>query len=205
MTIVNTDALEADVYTFTQRVFGLIHPTAGAAVAEFLNRTDRAMLPVTNALVYQPGSPRPPAAQERVAVASFYAVPKEQILWIRSGYFEAAAPLGYDTKRVAVYFDDYCIAGDIRLPHNSRLSDHLERSTRDKPFQRLFQATVAPAPKGPNLDAANGQEFAASEVLSVNFRNARGIAELTATRQSAYEPASRGSAVEVGKQKSDSV
>lgn len=179
MSVVPTDILEADVYTLTQRIYGLIHPTAGAAVAEFLNRPDRALLPVTNALVFQPGSPDPEAESKQVLAGPFYAVRKEQILYIRSGYFETQDPVEYVVTRIGVFFDDYCVSGTLRLPRGSRLSDHLERAARQKPFQRLYHARVAPSPTGHQSDdPADRKVYSLSEVLSVNLKNASGIAEL---------------------------
>lgn len=179
MSVVPTDVLEADVYTHTQRIYGLIHPTAGAAIAEFLNRPDRALLPVTNALVFQPGSPDPDVESRQVLAGPFYAVRKEQILYIRSGYFETQAPVEYVVKRIAVFFDDYCVSGSLRLPRGSRLSDHLERAARQKPFQRLYHARVAPSPTGhQSNDPGDRKVYSLSEVLSVNLKNASGIAEL---------------------------
>lgn len=193
MAVVNTDSLEAHIYCYTQRVFGLIHPTAGAAVAEYLNRNDRSILPVTNALVYHAGSANPPRASERIAAASFYAVPKDQILWVRSGYYEAGDPQSYETKQVTVYFDDCIVSGDLRLVRGSRLSDHLERATEKRAFQRLYNATVTPT------EAAVGREdrelvSSESEVLSVNLKNAHGVseAEAAAGMRATEQPAEYG-------------
>ncbi|HEX7004624.1 MAG TPA: hypothetical protein VF168_10605 [Trueperaceae bacterium] len=176
MALVNTDSLEAHIYCYTKRIFGLIHPTPGAAVAEFLNRGDRSILPVTNALVYRSGSADPPRASERIASTSFYAVPKEQILWIRSGYYETGDPHSYDIKQVTIFFDDCIVTGDLRLVRGSRLSDHLERTSEKRGFQRIYNAVVTPT------EAALGREdrelvSSESEVLTVNLRNAQGVSE----------------------------
>ena len=180
MAVVNTDSLEAHIYCYTKRVFGLIHPTAGAAVAEYLNRTDRSILPVTNALVYGSGAADPPRASERLAATSFYAVPKDQILWIRSGYYETGDPQSYELKQVTIYFDDCIVSGDLRLVRGSRLSDHLERTAEKRSFQRLYNAVVVPT------EAATARDdrdlvSSESEVLTVNLRNATGIAEAEAS------------------------
>ena len=196
MAVVNTDSLEAHIYCYAKRVFGLIHPTAGAAVAEYLNRRDRLILPVTNALVYNSGSPNPPEASERIAATNFYAVPKDQILWIRSGYYETGDPLSYDTKAVTLYFDDCSVSGEIRLVKGARLSDHLERTSERRAFQRLYNATVSPTAA---LSGRVDPELVSSEseVLTINLRNVHGIAEQgessartpEADRQRAYRQA----------------
>ena len=190
MALVNTDSLEAHIYCYTKRVFGLIHPTPGAAVAEYLNRNDRTILPVTNALVYEAGSAEPPRSSERIASAAFYAVPKDQILWVRSGYYETGDPQSYESRRVTIFFDDCIVSGDLRLVRGSRLSDHLERSAGKRAFQRIYNAVVTPT------EAALGRDdrdlvSSESEVLTVNLRNAQGVSEAAEAAIGVIEEAGR--------------
>lgn len=176
MAVVKTDSLEAHIYCYAMRVFGLIHPTAGAAVAEYLNRRDRKILSVTNALVYKSGSRTPRDASERIAVTGFYAVPKDRILWIKSGYYEASDPLSYETKPITLYFDDFSVSGDIRIVRGARLSDHLEQTTDKRPFQRLYNATVSPVTSTGGFED-HQPVLSESQVLTVHLKNAHGVSE----------------------------
>ncbi len=152
------DFLEGRVYTKTTRIYGGLHPLSGASVSDHMNRGDRAVLPMTDAIMYQRGVSHPPDPKTMLAKAPFVAIPKSQILWILGGYYSARETVELLNRDFVVFFEDHFLYGTLRIRKGLRVSDFINNMSNEKPFQRLYDVTLKRYKPGKGLEDAEAIE-----------------------------------------------
>ncbi len=169
------DYLEGRVHTVDYRIYCALHPTVGVGVAEHMNRNDRAVLPVTDAMVYGKGFQHPPGFEELGSSLSFMVIPKDRILWIKGGYFDKKDAHQYEVKRVIIFFADHFLLGDLRMTKDSRISDYLNSVIAQRPFHRLYNASLGVLAEGEPVTKIKPLER--FDLLTVNLANITGMGE----------------------------
>lgn len=138
------DRFDARIVTAGYRAYGAIYLAPDQSVAELLNTASRHLLPVTEPLIYAPGTGHPPDQRELMVSAGFLALHYEQIDWISGG----REPSTRGSRRaLAFLFDGYVLLGQLEVEEGERSSDFLETAAG---FQTLFDAELYPweAPEG---------------------------------------------------------
>ena len=79
------ETFDARIYTSTFRAYGTIHLPPEQTTEALLNAMARQLLPVTDPLIYAPGTDHPPSQGDLKVSAGFLAVHYDQIDWIVGG------------------------------------------------------------------------------------------------------------------------
>ena len=79
------ETFDARIYTSTFRAYGTIHLPPEQTTEALLNAMARQLLPVTDPLIYAPGTDHPPSQGDLKVSAGFLAVHHDQIDWIVGG------------------------------------------------------------------------------------------------------------------------
>lgn len=181
----NVETLEGRVYTDQYRVYGLLHALAEAGMVEHLNNKTKVFLPVVDAMVYDRGHSHPPTLESFHASPPFMAVPKEKILWVLGGTPATQTTRKFESRRMAVFFGNYFLRGDLRLVPGARTSDFLNGVWAEKPFQCLYDASlVVLSERRPLAEITPLETF---DFVTLNLRNTTGVCELPAVNAPAVE------------------
>lgn len=168
------ESFEARIFTPDYRIYGNIHLLLSTGTADLLNSDNRTHLPVTSALIYTLGYDHPPKPEELKADSRFTAVLKSDVCWLVGG--RPSTPKGtmaqFVRKRLALFYGNYVLVGELDVHKDSRLSDHLSAA---KSFQTLHTAAVYPLPANqPIAGVLPAQQF---EFVTVNLSKAESVVE----------------------------
>ncbi|MDZ7704291.1 MAG: hypothetical protein U5L04_07415 [Trueperaceae bacterium] len=170
------DFLEGRVYTTGARIYGGLHPLSGVSVADHMNRSDRAVLPMTDAIMYQRGLNHPPEPQAMLASVPFVAIPKTRVLWILGGYYTPRETGEVSDKEFVAFFEDHFLRGNLRLRKGLRVSDFINNMSHEKPFQRLHDVTLFRYTPGKGLASAEALER--FEIVTFNLNTVIATSDL---------------------------
>ncbi len=174
------EALEARVYTFDFRAFGMLHLSPNQDTARLLNRDDRPSLAITDAMLYRPGYAYPPQQDDFQSSLDFVAIPLERILWVYGGNPGPARGIDFELRRLYILYPGHHLAGDIKMAPGMRFSDYFATSASEKPFQMLYNVSLHAGLPKKEQEAEELEHF---NFVTVNLHNASGIFDVQTETQ----------------------
>lgn len=171
------DTFDGRVYTNKYTIYGLLYTPPNEDMDVYLNKVDRAFVPISEPMIYRSTLQYPPDIRTLSAAPPFIAVHKDKILWLVGARASDDIKRHVVEQRVAILFDDFFLAGNIQYRENTRMSSYLEDITDKNAFQALTNVHLCRLKhKGYEVfsDDAPLERF---DTVVVNLYNAEGVIE----------------------------
>lgn len=182
------DTFDGRVYTSKYTIYGLLYTPPNEDMDVYLNKVDRAFVPISEPMIYRSTLQYPPDIRTLSAAPPFIAVHKEKILWMVGARASDEVKKHVVEQRVAVLFDDFFLSGNIRYRENTRMSSYLEDITDKTSFQALSNVHLC------KLKHKGYEVFSDDEPLErfnnvvVNLYNAEGVIEFESVPKPSQVP-----------------